>query len=288
MTSVVNHINKIEESGDFLYEINNNRSNRTNSCNNIINYINENTTLYTTNKKNYEQKILAEQEMNLSKGKSTIKIKRIKFRFRPIKRGLYFSIQKKSKKGRNRTKILYSRLSRHNMESCDNMLRKIKSWVISDITKFINKKLEKVNENSKKNKLKLYTILKDQSYNTNIEYNRQLLEKKMDDILSDNVSKKTKIAHCNYNKITINQIKEKKYDNIIKILNLTFLQCINHYIDKERIDCLEGFEGEFKLKKKRISPYEDIFLKFVYNIQRYFSDKSFRTKMNNQKIEKSK
>ena len=185
-------------------------------------------------------------------------------------------------------KILYSRLSRHNMESCDNMLRKIKSWVISDITKFINKKLEKVNENSKKNKLKLYTILKDQSYNTNIEYNRQLLEKKMDDILSDKVSKKTKIANCNYNKIMINLIKEKKYDNIIKILNLTFLQCINHYIDKERIDCLEGFEGGFKLKKESISPYEDIFLKFVYNIQRYFSDKSFRTRMNNQKIEKSK
>jgi hypothetical protein len=278
MNSGEHHKNKNEENEDFIYDINNNRSNL---FYNNINNINENTTLYTTKKRNPEQKIFPEQETNLSKGKSTKKIKKIKFKYRPIKTGLYFSIQKRSKKGRNRMKTLYFRQSRHGVKNCDNILRKIKSWVISDIIKFINQKLKEANKNRKKNKLRLYTILKDQSYNTNINYNRALLGKKMDAVLSDNVSEKTKIKSLYYNKNIINKIKNENYDNIIKILNLTFLECINHYIEKETIDCLEGFEEEFKLKKERISKYEDRFLGFVNNIEKYLTDKNFRKEMNN-------
>ena len=276
MNSGEHHKNKNEENEDFIYDINNNKSNK---FYNNINHLNENTTLYTTKKRNPEQKIFPEQETNLSKGKSTKKIIKIKFRYRPKKTGLYFFIQKRNKKGRNRVKILHLRQSRHNVKSCDNMLRKIKSWVISDIIKFINKKLKEANKNSKKNKLRLYTILKEQSYKTNINYNRVLIGKKMDEVLSDKVSEKTKIKYLNHNKNIINKIKEEKYDNITKILNLTFLECIDHYIGKKTIDCLEGFEEEFKLKEEKISNYKDIFLRFVNNIEKYLNDKNFRKEM---------
>ena len=285
MTSGENHKRKDEENEDFIYDINNNRSNL---FYNNINNINENTTLYTTKKRNPEQKIFPEQETNLSKGKSTKIIKKIKFKYRPIKTGLYFSIQKRSKKGRNRMKTLYFRKSRHDVRSCDNMMRKIKSWVISDIIKFINKKLKEAKKISKKN-LRLYTIIKVQSYKTTIQYNRVLLRKKMDDILSDKVSEKTKIKSFDHNKNIINKIKEEKYDIIKEILNLNFLECINHYIEKEKKDCLEGFEEEFNLKKERISNYKDRFLEFVNNIEKYLYDKDFRIKMKNtQTISESK
>ena len=225
--------------------------------------------------------MVPKQNANLSKGQnSTKRIKKCIFKYRPTKEGKHFSSQRKKKKGRKRIKTLNFRESNHGVRNCDNMLRKIKSWIISDIIKFINEKLKEENKNRKKNRLRLYTILKDQSYNIKIDYNIELLGKKMDEILSEQVSVKTK-KKSSYNTIIINQIKKEKYDIVIDILNLTFLQCINHYIKKESLDCLKGFEEGFNKKREKISNYEDRFLKFVNNIKKYFYDKNFRIEMNN-------
>lgn len=281
------HKSKDEENTDSIAEINNIKNNISNKTPNLyennIYFINENITLFTTKKEYSEKEMIPEQKANLSKGKL---VKKIKFKYRPIKKGPYFMIQKKRKKGRNNIKTFNFRISKHSAKNCDNMLRKIKSWVIFDIIKFINKKLKEVNKNRKKNKLRLYAIFKEQSYNTNIDYNRQLIGKKIDDILSVEVSKKTKMK-LKHNETIIKKIKEEKYNNIIKILNLTLLECIDHYIEKESIDCLEGFEEEFKLKDEKIANYKDRFLEFVKNIEKYLSDKNFRIEMN-KKISKSK
>lgn len=277
------HKSKDEENTDSIAEINNIKNNISKKTPNLyennIYFINENTTLFATKKEYSEKELIPEQKANLSKGKL---VKKIKFKYQPIKRGPYFMIQKKRKRGRNSIKTLNFRISKHSIKNCDNMLRKIKSWVIFGIIKYINKKLEEVNKNRKKNKLRLYAILKKQSYNTNIDYNRQLLGKKIDDILSVEVSKKTKI-NSKHNKIIIDKIKEEKYDNIIKILNLTLLECIDHYIEKKSIDCLDGFEEEFKLKNEKIANYKDRFLEFVKNIEKYLFDKNFRIEMNKKK-----
>lgn len=279
MSSREVHKSKDEEKTDYIYDIKKNNSNK--ALNLYYNNINENDTSDITKTINPEDK------RTLSKGTTA---KEIKFICHQSKKGPVFFIRKKRiiQRGRKRINTFNFRIPKHCAKKCDNILRKIKSWVISGIIKFINKKLEEVNKNSKKNKLKLYTISKEQSYNTKIDYNKKLLGIKIGDILSDKVSMKTKIKDLEHNENIIKQIKEEKYDNIIEILNLTFLECFNHYFGKERIDCLEGFEEEFKTKKGSISEYEEEFFKVVNDIEAYLSDKSFRIGMNKtQEIAKS-
>ena len=168
------------------------------------------------------------------------------------------------------------------------MSRKIKSWVILDLIKFINKKLgEKI---LKPENIRLYIINKNVSYNIKIDYNRKLLEKKVEDILSNDISQKIKNKKIKkdleYNKnIIIKNKKNKnnKFDDIIKILDLKLLDCIQHFIGNKKIDVLDGFEDLYNNKKLKINNYKNSFENFVKNIERYYTDSEFRINMNNKK-----
>ena len=180
--------------------------------------------------------------------------------------------------GRKRKNSLFIRKkTTHSKDSPDNMTRKIKSWVISGLKRFINKKFQK--EGIKE---RLYTLEKTHSYMATSKYNSILLNKKVHEILSYDISKKLKVKDLNINCNVINKImKENKYKDIIDILNLTFLSCIYHFIGKEKIDALNGFENEFTAKKKEsIKDYKDKFYNFVYNIDNYFNKTSFRIETN--------
>ena len=168
------------------------------------------------------------------------------------------------------------------------MSRKIKSWVILDLIKFINKKLgEKI---LKPENIRLYIINKNVSYNIKIDYNRKLLEKKVEDILSNDISQKIKNKKIKkdleYNKkiiIEIKNNKNNKFDDIIKILDLKLLDCIQHFIGNKKIDVLDGFEDLYNNKKLKINNYKNSFENFVKNIERYYTDSEFRINMNNKK-----
>lgn len=194
--------------------------------------------------------------------------------------GKIFSILKYQKKINRHGKSI-----RHTKRSCDNMSRKIKSWVISDLIKFINKKLKE--KQSITENIRLYIINKDASYKMKIDYNKDLLQSKVENILSYNISKKLKNIKIKeepeYNKKIINEMKKdkKKYDDILKILDLQFSNVIKHYIGNEKIDCLRGFEDGYKNKKKLINNYIDTFEFFVKNIETYYSNNQFRIDMNN-------
>ena len=170
-------------------------------------------------------------------------------------------------------------LIRHTKYSCDSMSRKIKSWVIVDLIKFINKKLKK--KASTKEKIRFYILDKEVSYNVKIDFNKKLLKKTVEDILSNyNISKKTKNEEFDHNKNMIGEIKAQnhEYDDIKNILGLNFFVCIKHYIGVKKIKSLEGFKFDNK-RKKSISEYFDKFKKFVKNIENYYNDKEFRKKM---------
>lgn len=193
----------------------------------------------------------------------------------------------KKKSGRKKKNICFiNNKSKHLKDRCDNMSRKIKSWIISDLIKFINKKFNKYENYRRGIKMRLYTIKKQKSYNIKIDYNKDLLEKKVKDILSEEVSNKIinqKNILNNNIKLINKTIEENKYNDIINILNLRFLDCINHYMGKEEIDCLKGFEKGYQEKKYLIKDYIERFEYFVKNIEKYYSDKEFRINLNNKK-----
>ena len=210
----------------------------------------------------------------------------------PSKKYIFYTIKKQIKGKIFLIKKLKKKLNRqgkpiiHSKKSCDNMSRKIKSWVIFDLIKFINKKLgEKI---LKPENIRLYIINKNVSYNIKIDYNRELLKKKVEDILSNDISQKIKNKKIKkdleYNKkiiIEIKNNKNNKFDDIIKILDLELLDCIQHFIGNKKIDVLDGFEDLYNNKKLKINNYKNSFENFVKNIEKYYTDSEFRINMNN-------
>lgn len=255
--------------------------------------------VYEENKKldniNYNLKIISEKTTGITLIKNSSDKDRKTIIFKVAKKsnieGKVFIIDKfkrriKNKKGRrNKHSFLILRKALHGNLVCDNMSKKIKSWTISSIIKFINKKLViKGDDNGKKTKKKnlgiFHIINRTLTNNIVIQYNRELLQKKIYEILSNNVSKKTKVKDEKHNSKLIEKIKEdNKYIDIINILNLTFLRCINHFIGKEKIESLKGFEKYYQVKIASIN-YVKRFSQFVNNIEKYYSDKDFRIKMN--------
>ena len=176
-------------------------------------------------------------------------------------------------------------LIRHTKLSCDNISRKIKSWVISDLIKFINKNY------LKRKKIRFYIINKSVSYNTSIKFNNNLLDSPVEFILSKDISKKIKSKNfgLDNNKKIIEIIKENqnneyKYNDIIEILNMNFFDCLKYYIGagNEKITPLEGFESEYNKRKIPKSKYFQKLESFVINMKKYYSDLKFRIKMNNE------
>ena len=132
----------------------------------------------------------------------------------------------------------------------------------------------------KKDITKLYIINNKQAYNTTINYNNKLLKKKVNEVLSEDVSGKIKIEHEHNKKIIQKILDDKKYNDIIEIFNLDFLDCINHFYGKKTIDSLKGFEKGYQEKKNSINNYKDIFELLVNSYEQYYSDKNFRIEMN--------
>ena len=251
------------------YDINENKTKNVNLERQII--INENTTAITpfsninSSNKQIPNNIYFNTFQFNKKGNKLLKQK-----------GKYFLIRKRKRKQGDNGKHTKAKAS------YDNISRKIKSWIISDLIKFINKKFGEKNI-KKKLQIKLYIINNTQAYNTTINYNINLLEKKACDILSENVSQKVKIKYDHNKKIIEKILVNKKFDNIIEILNLNFLDCMDHYIGKKTIDLLRGFEAGYKERKKSITDYGKRFESFVNNYEQYYSDKNFRILMNRKK-----
>ena len=88
----------------------------------------------------------------------------------------------------------------------------------------------------------LLKINGNQNSNATIRYNQNFLNKNLGDIFSANISTKYSNYNVNHNKNLIKNLLEEEDENkrlyFIKFFNLTFLQCLRHYIGEESIDIL--------------------------------------------------
>ena len=115
---------------------------------------------------------------------------------------------------------------------------------------FINKKIKEIYKNNigkEISKKQLLTIKYEQTYKTNIDYNKQFLNKSLGDIFSNDISKIYKNYPPEHNKNLINQFKnDDKYFR--DLFNLSFLECLKHFRGEEKIKELEGLKGIETLK----------------------------------------
>ena len=239
------------------------------------NYISNNeNNIFDLNKINVSnQRIHEEDKMNKETNYKTNKIQ------------IFYCSKIPKKLGRKR-KYIYG--GKHNKFSNDNMTRKLKSKLFEAILKILNDSFSPVIfETSKNNLNKIYNIKpfflkikQDIIKNINVNNNLKLLNSKLKDIFSNEVSKKVASFGLNYNKNLINTIyKEKKHHKVISILERTFLESLEQFRGSKNYNELKGLEKEYKntinnlIEKGETNEYIRKFKNFVNDFEEVYKKK---------------
>ena len=191
---------------------------------------------------------------------------------------------KKKKKKRNkkgRKKKFNMRHKKHNKFTPDNIARKIKTYVFEELLKYINSSIiENPNENSEGIIVRKPILLKiNQETILDISKDKiiELLHSPLKEIFSRNISIKWIKNHAiDENKKTIENIfKDINQKRAKEILNMTFLQCLEHLRGSHSYNELAGLEKQFKdiiiaLKDKGES--DDYIKEFKDSINKFETD----------------
>ena len=169
--------------------------------------------------------------------------------------------------------------SKHTKYANDNMIRNIKSIVINHMMDFINKKIEEkyINNGNGIRIKKLLKMKKEQVSNTKTNYNIDFMNKKLKDIFSENITSRytnpiryPPEKNKNLIEELTNEQDEEKKNYFNNLFNLTFIDCLEHFINKKFIPILkdlELFEEIIKVpeksKKMDLNINEDEYIKFL-------------------------
>ena len=184
----------------------------------------------------------------------------------------------KGKLGRKRKSDNSKRV--HNKYSDDNIIRKCKHLVLNSVMEFINEKLKLI-YNQNKLKKKLLSFDKTQKADASVDYNKNFLTKKLREIFSEKISTKFTNFVPENNKLIIERLTNEEENNKIyfnKLFNLTFLQCLNHYIGANYIKELDGMKC-FNDDKNKIDDkdgYVDILKYYLNNFEERIMGKKSR------------
>ena len=152
----------------------------------------------------------------------------------------------------------------HNKHSSDNLIRKCKHLVIKSLYIFLNKEiyLEYMgNIGNGPLKKEFQTLNQSQISNAKIDFNKKFLSKTVGEIFSENISGRITNYPLEHNKLLVIRLINEKNENIRnhfkKIFNLKFIECLEHFIGKKRIDILKDLKCYENVKEKIIEKYED-------------------------------
>ncbi len=153
----------------------------------------------------------------------------------------------------------YKKSSRkHTKYSYDNLKRECKHLVIENTMKFINNKIYKVYEGKVGDGLNIKRLLKlnqFQKTNADVEFNKIFITKTLKDIFSQEITKQIKLYSLDHNKKVIEKIIEEKKENFEHLFNLTFIDCVEHFIGNKKIEELNGMILFSELKEQIIRKY---------------------------------
>ena len=138
--------------------------------------------------------------------------------------------------------------STHTKYAFDNILRRIKSIVLRHMMDFINTKIKERYKNIGNGiKIKkLFIMEKTQASKSKIDFNIAFMNKKLKEIFSGNISSRNSNLPREKNKILIEELINEKDDEKREYFNdlfgLTFLDCLDHFINKKFFPILQGLQ----------------------------------------------
>ena len=188
------------------------------------------------------------------------------------------SLLGRKKKGSNET-------GNHNKYSEDNVIKKIKTHLLTILNKFINDVINKIYKGNIGHGIFQKQLLKiNQNQVIVSKNNKQFLNKTLKDIFSDNISTKYSTYSSSHNrdliKDLLNETDEEKRIKLNKLFNLTFIDCLRHFRGSEIIEELHGLDSlESVLKKfEDDKGYLKLFKHYCLNLEEVIYNKQSRSK----------
>ena len=258
---------QFEKNDDFL----NNQIHQISESNHLKNINNFKNTEIPTNQSNSEE-LKTDEKNNLEIHEIEIDIS---------------NESKKSQSQLGRKKARNGSEGKHNKFSDDNLRRKIKHIILSNIMDFINEKIYIMyngNIGQGINTKKLLTLNHIQKSNVIVQYNKEFLNKTLGDIFSENISTRFTNFPKEHNKNLIENLKseldESKRNYFNKLFNLTFLQGLKHFRESETINELIGLKKFNELIKK--FEFDEDYTKcldyYIHNFETIINNKKSRNK----------
>lgn len=173
----------------------------------------------------------------------------------------------------------------HDKFTDDNLRRKCKHIVLNSIIDIINKKIFSIYEGNIGNNIfrkEILTLNKYQISNANIEFDRVFIHKKISDILSEKISTRYTNYIPEHNKVLIenlrNESDEKKSNFFNKLFDLTFIDCMLHFIGIKKLEELEGMKcfEDIKIELDENEEYVNIILFYLKNYENIINNKKAR------------
>ena len=178
---------------------------------------------------------------------------------------------------------------KHTKFSYDNLKRECKHLVIENVINFINKKIFEVYKGNIGNGIitkKLLKLNQSQKINSDVEFNKLFINKNLKEILSQNITKKYKLFGQDHNKKVIEKIISEKKSEFEKLFNITFIECVEHFIGKKNIEDLDGLTLFSDLKEQIVSKYDKDGESYYENLKLFLE--RFEIKINKAKSRKKR
>ena len=183
---------------------------------------------------------------------------------------------------------------KHTKYAFDNIASKIRTSLFKGILVVLNKSLEDDQYITREEKVftsqsvgRIETRMRDKSfykiniseYGYRVQGNLDLLKMPLRQILYQDCSKKYK-NYQNNNKKLLNEISNNNtFNKTNKILDMTFLQCLEHYRSPKKYDVLDGLQNEYKRllkefeRKGEEKAYIEQFKSYLNNYEKNFQSK---------------
>jgi len=207
--------------------------------------------------------------------------------------------EKENKRGR-KTERTEVNNNPHNKFADDNLRKKSKHIILSEILRFLNSKLKEIYNNNLGNGIllkQLLTMSHKQKANIIVEDNKIFLTKTLQEICSEEISKKYTNFPLDHNKNLINRLlneeDEEKRIYFNKLFNLTFSEVLLHFQGKKIIKELIGLKN-YKETIKNFEDDKEYYQNLAYHLTNFEEiinlkkpRKSRKQKKAEEKIEKS-
>ena len=241
---------------------------------------------------------------NIFQNKDLLRFNYFSFPFNFFTSGTFFNLVREPEKEQEHNEIKEKKRGRktertevsnpHNKFADDNLRKKSKHIILSEILTFLNSKLKEIYKDNIGNGIllkQLLTLNHKQKANIIVNDNKQFLQKTLQEIFSDDISKRYTNFPSDHNKNLINRLleedDEEKRKYFSTLFKLTFSEVLCHFQGKQIIKELVGLRT-YKEALKNYETEKDYYENLKYhltNFEEIINSKKSRRSRKQKKVE---